>query len=193
MNNGKVDVFNNSACEFGYRESVFKTKHKGVFFITSVSFILTKTQNLNTSYGAINSELEAMKISTPTIKNVSDAVISIRNSKLPNPREVGNAGSFFKNPEVSKEKYDDLKLRFENLVAYSLASGNYKLAAGWLIEQCGLKGYEKNGAAVHIKQALVLINKNNCSGLDVFELSNYVIQKVFDKFGVSLEREVNII
>jgi UDP-N-acetylmuramate dehydrogenase len=193
MNNGKVDVFNNAACEFGYRESVFKTKHKGVFFITSVSFILTKTQNLNTSYGAINSELEAMKISTPTIKNVSDAVISIRNSKLPNPREVGNAGSFFKNPEVPKEKYEELKLLFENLVSYSLPNGNYKLAAGWLIEQCDLKGYEKNGAAVHIKQALVLINKNNCSGLDVFELSNYVIQKVFDKFGVSLEREVNII
>lgn len=193
MNNGKVDVFNNSACEFGYRESVFKTKHKGVFFITSVSFILNKTQNLNTSYGAINSELEVMKISNPTIKDVSNAVIAIRKSKLPDPKEIGNAGSFFKNPEVSKEKYDDLKLRFENLVAYSLASGNYKLAAGWLIEQCGLKGYEKNGAAVHIKQALVLINKNNCSGLDVFELSNYVIQKVFDKFGVSLEREVNII
>jgi UDP-N-acetylmuramate dehydrogenase len=193
MNNGKADVFNNAACEFGYRESVFKTKHKGVFFITSVSFILTKTQNLNTSYGAINSELEAMKISTPTIKNVSDAVISIRNSKLPNPREVGNAGSFFKNPEVPKEKYEELKLMFENLVSYSLPNGNYKLAAGWLIEQCDLKGYEKNGAAVHIKQALVLINKNNCNGLDVFELSNYVIQKVFDKFGVSLEREVNII
>ena len=193
MNNGKIDVFNNAACEFGYRESVFKTKHKNVFFITSVSFILTKTQNLNTSYGAINSELEAMKISTPTIKNVSDAVISIRNSKLPNPREVGNAGSFFKNPEVPKEKHEELKLLFENLVSYSLPNGNYKLAAGWLIEQCDLKGYEKNGAAVHIKQALVLINKNNCSGLDVFELSNYVIQKVFDKFGVSLEREVNII
>ena len=193
MNNGMVEVFNNSACEFGYRESVFKTKHKGVFFITSVSFILNKTQNLNTSYGAINSELEVMKISNPTIKDVSNAVIAIRKSKLPDPKEIGNAGSFFKNPEVSKEKYDDLKLRFENLVAYSLASGNYKLAAGWLIEQCGLKGYEKNGAAVHTKQALVLINKNNCKGLDVFELSNYVIQKVFDKFGVRLEREVNII
>jgi len=193
MNNGKVDVFNNAACEFGYRESVFKTKHKGVFFITSVSFILTKTQNLNTSYGAINSELEGMKISTPTIKDVSDAVISIRNSKLPNPREVGNAGSFFKNPEVPKEKHEKLKLMFENLVSYSLPNGNYKLAAGWLIEQCDLKGYEKNGAAIHTKQALVLINKNNCNGLAVLELSNYVIQKVFDKFGVSLEREVNII
>lgn len=193
MNNGMVEVFNNSACEFGYRESVFKTKHKGVFFITSVSFILNKTQNLNTSYGAINSELETMKISNPTIKDVSNAVIAIRKSKLPDPKEVGNAGSFFKNPEVSKEKYDELKLRFENLVAYSLASGNYKLAAGWLIEEGGLKGYEKNGAAVHTKQALVLINKNNCSGQDVFDLSNYVIQKVFDKFGVSLEREVNII
>jgi UDP-N-acetylmuramate dehydrogenase len=193
MTNGNVEIFNNESCEFGYRESVFKTKRKGEFFITSVSFILSKSQKLNTSYGAINSELEAMKITNPSVKDISNAVIAIRESKLPNPKEIGNAGSFFKNPEVSKEKHDELKYKFENLVSYPLANGNYKLAAGWLIEACGLKGYEKEGAAIHTKQALVLINKNKCSGQAIYELSNYVIQKVFDKFGVSLEREVNII
>ncbi|MDP1801384.1 MAG: UDP-N-acetylmuramate dehydrogenase [Bacteroidota bacterium] len=190
---GQKKVFSAAECEFGYRESVFKTKYKNQFFIISVSFKLYRQPKLNTTYGAINSELEAMKISNATIKDVSNAVIAIRQSKLPNPAETGNAGSFFKNPEVAKEKYDELKRSFEGLVAYPLPNGNFKLAAGWLIEQCGLKGFEKEGAAVHSKQALVLINKNNCSGKAVFELSGYVLQKVFDKFGVTLEREVNII
>ncbi|MBL7912437.1 MAG: UDP-N-acetylmuramate dehydrogenase [Bacteroidia bacterium] len=191
--NGELRVFNAAECEFGYRESVFKTKYKDQFFIISVSFKLSKHPKLNTTYGAINSELEAMKISNATIKDVSNAVIAIRQSKLPNPVETGNAGSFFKNPEVSKEKHEALKRSFEALVSYPLPNGNFKLAAGWLIEQCGLKGFEKDGAAVHSKQALVLINKNNCTGKAVFELSGYVLQKVFDKFGVALEREVNII
>ena len=190
---GDLRVFNAAECEFGYRESVFKTKYKDQFFIISVSFKLSKHPKLNTTYGAINSELEAMKISNATIKDVSNAVIAIRQSKLPNPAETGNAGSFFKNPEVSKEKHEALKTSFEALVSYPLPNGNFKLAAGWLIEQCGLKGFEKDGAAVHSKQALVLINKNNCTGKAVFELSGYVLQKVFDKFGVALEREVNII
>lgn len=190
---GEKKSFKKEDCEFGYRESVFKTKYKNQFLIISVSFKLNKKTNLNTSYGAINSELEAMKISTPTAKDVSNAVISIRQSKLPDPRVSGNAGSFFKNPEISKEKHESLKKIFPDLVSYHLPNDNFKLAAGWLIEQCGLKGFEKNGAAVHSKQALVLINKNNCKGSDVFELSGYVLQKVFDKFGVTLEREVNII
>jgi UDP-N-acetylmuramate dehydrogenase len=134
-----------------------------------------------------------MKISTPSVKDVSNAVIAIRQSKLPNPKETGNAGSFFKNPEISKEKHSTLKSSFEGLVSYPLPNGDFKLAAGWLIEQCGLKGFEKDGAAVHSKQALVLINKNNCTGKAIFELSNYVIQKVIDRFGITLEREVNII
>jgi UDP-N-acetylmuramate dehydrogenase len=190
---GEKRVFKKEDCEFGYRESVFKTKYKNHYLITSVSFILSKKITLNTSYGAINSELEAMKISTPSVKDVSNAVIAIRQSKLPNPKETGNAGSFFKNPEISKIKHGELKNIFQGLVSYSLPNGNFKLAAGWLIEQCGLKGYEYNGAAVHSKQALVLINKNNCGGKDVLDLSDYVMQKVFDKFGVKLEREVNII
>ncbi|MBA2610874.1 MAG: UDP-N-acetylmuramate dehydrogenase [Bacteroidetes bacterium] len=190
---GSKKIFTKAECEFGYRESVFKTKYKDQFLISSVSFKLSKQPSVNTTYGAINSELEAMKVTNPTVKDVSNAVIAIRQSKLPNPAEMGNAGSFFKNPEVSAEKFNSLKTSFEALVAYPLPNGNYKLAAGWLIEQCGLKGFEKDGAAVHSKQALVLINKGNCTGKAVFELSGYVLQKVFDKFGVTLEREVNII
>lgn len=193
MDKGERRIFKNNDCEFGYRESVFKHKLKNQFLITSVSFRLKKRPVLNTSYGAINSELKAMNIISPGIKEVSNAVIHIRKSKLPDPKVMGNAGSFFKNPEVPAKQYNELRARFEDLVAYSLPNGNYKLAAGWLIEQCGLKGYEYNGAAVHAKQALVLVNKGNCRGEDVFKLSGYVLQTVFDKFGVTLEREVNII
>ncbi len=192
-NTSEKKIFKKDDCAFGYRESVFKTKYKNQFLITSVSFKLSKHQNLNTSYGAINAELEARGIKSPTVQDVSNAVIAIRQSKLPDPKVTGNAGSFFKNPEISKEKYESVKKDFEELVSYPLPNGNYKLAAGWLIEQCGLKGVEQNGAAVHTKQALVLVNKANCTGKAVFELSDYVLRKVFDKFGVTLEREVNII
>jgi UDP-N-acetylmuramate dehydrogenase len=193
ISDGTKKIFNKEECEFGYRESVFKHKHRNQFLITAVSFKLKKHPVLNTTYGAINSELQAMNVQTPGIKDISNAVIHIRQSKLPDPGVIGNAGSFFKNPEVSADKYAELKAKFETLVAYPLENGNYKLAAGWMIEQCGLKGYEKDGAAVHSKQALVLVNKNNARGEDIFNLSSYVIQKVSEKFGVSLEREVNII
>lgn len=193
MKKAERKVFTNVECRFGYRESVFKHEHKNQFLITSVTYRLSKKPRLNTSYGAIGAELQAMKISSPGIKDVSEAVIHIRKSKLPDPQVTGNAGSFFKNPEVSAETYHTLNARFSNLVAYPLPDGRYKLAAGWLIEQCGLKGFEMNGAAVHDKQALVLVNKRNCRGEDVFNLSTHVLQKVFDKFGVTLEREVNII
>ncbi|MBX3165111.1 MAG: UDP-N-acetylmuramate dehydrogenase [Bacteroidetes bacterium] len=193
MTSGEKKTFKNSDCQFGYRESVFKREYKNQFFIASVSFRLKKQAKVNTSYGAINSELQNMNIAQPTIRDVSNAVIHIRQSKLPDPKETGNAGSFFKNPEVSAQKHDELKSKFETLAAYPLANRNYKLAAGWLIEQCGLKGYEHKGAAVHTKQALVLINKNNATGNSVFELSAYVMKQVFEKFGVNLEREVNII
>ncbi len=190
---GERKTFSKKECEFGYRESVFKHKFKNQFLITSVTFKLKKQAKVNTSYGAINTELQAMNITTPGIKDVSDAVINIRQSKLPDPKVMGNAGSFFKNPEVAPDKYKELKSKFENIVAYPLENGNYKLAAGWMIEQCGLKGYEQKGAAVHAKQALVLVNKNHAKGSDVLELSSYVISQVSDKFGVTLEREVNII
>jgi UDP-N-acetylmuramate dehydrogenase len=193
MKTGEFKQFSKNECGFGYRESVFKRELKNQYFISSVTFRLKKQAKVNTSYGAINTELLAMKISFPGIKDVSNAVISIRKSKLPDPAVLGNAGSFFKNPEVKMELYLRLKNDFPDIVAYPLENGNYKLAAGWLIEQCGLKGYEQNGAAVHSKQALVLVNKGHASGKEVYELSTFVIESVNRKFGVRLEREVNII
>lgn len=193
METGKKEVFSKEACEFGYRESVFKHKYKNRYIITAVNFILKKNPEINTTYGAISDELRNMQVQHPGIRDVSNAVMNIRRSKLPDPKETGNAGSFFKNPEVTADFYEQLKQRFPQLVAYPLASGGYKLAAGWLIEQCGLKGFAFNGAAVHNKQALVLVNKNHCTGADVYELSSLVLEKVFDTFGVTLEREVNII
>lgn len=193
MEKGTFRTFSKNECEFGYRESVFKHKFKDKFIIVSVCFKLQKDHKANTSYGAINDELHKMGIKEPGIRDVSNAVIAIRQSKLPDPKEIGNAGSFFKNPEVSAEKYNSLKKEFDNLVAYPLDNGNYKLAAGWLIEQSGLKGFELNGAAVHNKQALVLVNKNNSTGKNIYNLSDHVLNKVFDKFGVKLEREVNIL
>ena len=193
LSTGLKRVFKNKDCEFGYRESVFKRQFKDRYFIASVSFRLKKNSAVNTSYGAINSELAIMGILKPSVKDVSDAVIRIRQSKLPDPNIMGNAGSFFKNPEVSAAQHTLLKNKFPEIVAYSLPNGNYKLAAGWLIEQCGLKGTEIDGAAVHTKQALVLVNKNNCTGHAVFRLSAHVLHKVAEKFGVQLEREVNVI
>ncbi len=193
MENGEKRIFTKSECRFGYRESVFKKELKDRYFISSVTFRLQKRPVLHTSYGAINTELVAMGAKDPGIKDISAAVINIRKSKLPDPEKIGNAGSFFKNPEVSEEKYKSLIAAFPLLVAYKLENNNYKLAAGWLIEQCGLKGYEYNGAAVHDRQALVLVNKKGCKGSDVYALSEYVMEQVQNKFGVSLEREVNVI
>ena len=189
---GKKKVFNKQDCEFGYRESVFKHKCKNKYIITSVTYKLSKIPNFNTSYGAINAELQNMGAQL-NLKNISQAVINIRSSKLPDPKVTGNAGSFFKNPEVTLLVHDKLKAEYSNLVSYPLDNGNFKLAAGWLIEQSGLKGYEKNEAGVHDKQALVLVNKGNAKGGDIYSLSEYVLQTVFAKFGVKLEREVNII
>lgn len=190
---GEERIFSKDECEFGYRESVFKHTYKNKYIIIDVSFKLAKTHVLSTHYGAINDELKKNNISHPSIKDISNAVIAIRQSKLPDPKVMGNAGSFFKNPEIPAKQHELLRSKFENLVSYPLENGNYKLAAGWLIEQSGLKGFEKNGAAVHDKQALVLVNKNHATGNSVFELSDHVLKTVFEKFGVQLEREVNIL
>jgi len=185
--------FNKEACEFGYRESVFKRKYKDQFVILQVTYRLNKTPHFNTSYGAIEQEMERMGVKELSIRAISDAVIHIRSSKLPNPAEIGNAGSFFKNPEISKEKYEALKEAFPAIVAYPLPHDQYKLAAGWLIEQSGWKGYRDGDAGVHAKQALVLVNYGHASGEELVELSWKVIESVKEKFGVVLEREVNII
>lgn len=178
-------------CNFGYRESVFKRELKNQFFITSVTFRLSKKPKLNTSYGAIEKELEAMGVSSPTIADVSNAVIHIRSSKLPDPARIGNAGSFFKNPVVSAVLHEKLKAEFPAIVSYPSGS-EFKLAAGWLIEQCGWKGKRLGDAGVHKDQALVLVNYGNASGQELFDLSSRVMESVKEKFGVELEREVNI-
>lgn len=190
---GEIKTFSKSECEFGYRESVFKRKLRNQFIITSVTFQLSKKPSFHIEYGAIKQELEAMKISDLSIKAISQAVINIRSSKLPNPKEIGNAGSFFKNPEVSNDVFQKLKSEFPTLVAYPLENSNYKLAAGWLIEQSGLKGYRVGDAGVHKLQALVLVNYGKATGSEIYDLSTHVLQTVKDKFDVDLEREVNII
>lgn len=190
---GELKLFTKSDCEFGYRESVFKRQFKNQFIITSVTFQLSKNPTFHIEYGAIKQELEAMNVSKLSVKAISQAVINIRSSKLPNPKEIGNAGSFFKNPEVSATIYQKLKVEFPDLVAYPLENGNFKLAAGWLIEQSGLKGYRKGDAGVHTLQALVLVNYGLATGNEIYDLSTHVLQTVKAKFGVDLEREVNII
>ncbi len=193
LNDGSQRQFSKEECAFGYRESVFKNIYKNQYLITAVTFELKKQSAVNTSYGAIAEELKKMGVEKPGIADVSKAVIAIRQSKLPDPAVTGNAGSFFKNPEVSAEQYWRIKNEFPELVAYPLESGHYKLAAGWLIEQAGLKGFEKAGAAVHTRQALVLVNTGTATGDAVLRLSSEIIDKVKAKYGVTLEREVNII
>jgi UDP-N-acetylmuramate dehydrogenase len=189
----KTVRFSLNDCEFGYRESVFKRKYKDQFVILNVSFRLNKIPKFNTSYGAIEQELEKMGVQELSIQAISQAVINIRSSKLPDPAQIGNAGSFFKNPETSEERFLTLKEKFPGIIGYGLPEGRVKLAAGWLIEQCGWKGYRKGDAGCHDKQALVLVNYGNASGKDIYELSEQILKSVEEKFGIVLEREVNII
>lgn len=180
-------------CDFGYRESVFKRKYKDEFVITNVTFKLRKKPVFNISYGAIEQELEKMGVTELSIKAISDAVITIRSSKLPDPKQMGNAGSFFKNPEVSNNDFVQLQHEFPAIVGYGLPNGNKKLAAAWLIEQCGWKGYRSGDAGCHALQALVLVNYGNASGSEIYGLSEMILESVKNKFDVILEREVNII
>ena len=193
INDQQLLTFNVGDCEFGYRESVFKRKYKNEFIITSVTYRLNKIPVFNTSYGAIEQELEKMGIKELSIKAISQAVINIRSSKLPDPAQIGNAGSFFKNPEIEKSQYQQLKVTFPAIIGYDLPNGNVKLAAGWLIEQCGWKGYREGDAGCHNRQALVLVNYGNATGEQVYSLSEKIINSVKEKFNVILEREVNTI
>jgi len=189
----RIHNFTRADCEFGYRDSVFKNRYKDEFVILSVTLQLRKKPIFHTSYGAITEELEKMGMKELSIKAISQAVINIRRSKLPDPDEIPNAGSFFKNPEVPTEKYEELKTKFPNIVAYPLVKATVKLAAGWMIEQCGWKGYRKGDAGCHAKQALVLVNYGNAKGEEIYELSEEILLSVDKKFGVLLEREVNVI
>ena len=190
---GEIHTFDNATCEFGYRESIFKHSVKNQYVITNVYFKLSKTQNTNTSYGAINQQLEIMGIENPTIKDVSDAVIEIRSSKLPNPKVLGNAGSFFKNPEISKERYEALKALFPSMPGYNTEPNTVKVPAGWLIETAGWKGKVVGETGVHKNQALVLVNYGGATGDAIYKLSTDIIEDVEGKFKIQLSREVNIL
>jgi UDP-N-acetylmuramate dehydrogenase len=186
-------VLHNSDCRFGYRDSIFKNELKEEVLITSVTFKLNKHPQLNTSYGAIQQELQAMGVSEPSVRSVSDAVIAIRSSKLPDPEKIGNSGSFFKNPTISLQEFQKLQTIYPSLPSYKVSDDQIKLAAGWLIEQCGWKGYRKGDAGVHEKQALVLVNYGNAKGDDVYQLSSEIIQSVKEKFDITLQREVQLL
>ncbi len=183
--------FSLEECKFGYRESVFKTKFKSQFAITSVTFRMRKQPVFNTKYGAIEQQLEKMGVTQLSIKAVSDAIISIRSSKLPDPQQVGNAGSFFKNPVVNNSQFEALKLNHPGMPHFTDHAG-IKIPAAWLIEQCGWKGYRKGDAGVHPHQPLVLVNYGNASGAEIYDLSEAIVQDVQSRFGITLHREVNI-
>lgn len=194
LENLEVETFNLEQCRFGYRDSIFKQEGKGRYVILEVTFKLTqKDHHIKTEYGAIQSELENLGIKNPTIQDVSKAVIHIRQSKLPDPKEIGNAGSFFKNPTIPLVQFEALKQKFENIQGYP--NGNMvKVPAGWLIEQCGWKGKQIGNAASHKLQSLVIINATgNATGKEIFDFSTEIINSVKEKFGIELEREVNII
>lgn len=193
IKSGEIHRFNNAACEFGYRESIFKHKNKGKYIITKVAFRLTKNHQLNTSYGAIEQELEKLNITQPTIKDVSNAVIKIRESKLPDPKKIGNSGSFFKNPIIDDASFERIKAKFPKIASYPAGKGKMKIAAGWLIDQAGWKGRTIGNYGVHKNQALVLVNYGGCSGSDIYKLSEEIIQSIKETYGIDLEREVNIL
>ena len=189
---GEMENFNAEQCKFGYRESVFKQALKGKYIICYVAIKLSKKAIKNTTYGAIEDELKKMGVSDPSIEDISKAVISIRQSKLPNPAEIGNAGSFFKNPIVSEQHVQKLQKIYPNIPNYPSINGTKKLAAGWLIEKAGWKGKTIGNIGVHKNQALVLVNYGGGSGEEILALSTAIIEDIKTKFDVELEREVNI-
>lgn len=189
----KATSMTNEECRFGYRDSIFKQALKDQFFITSVVFRLHKAPHqLRLDYGAIREELQKDGIDQPGIKDVANAVIAIRTSKLPDPRQIGNAGSFFKNPTIGKDWYNTLREQFPTIPSYPVSNTTVKIPAGWLIEQCGWKGYREGDFGVHARQALVLVNYGHARGVDIWNLSGAIVHSVKDKFGIELEREVQI-
>ena len=194
LETSEIEELSLEDCKFGYRDSIFKTSAKGKYVIVEVTFKLT-TQNhlIKTEYGAISTELKSLGIENPTIQEVSKAVINIRQSKLPNPAEIGNAGSFFKNPSIPLAQFENLKEKFPEIQGY--ANGDWvKVPAGWLIENAGWKGKQIGNVASHKLQALVIINATgNASGKEIYDFSTQIIESVKEKYGIELEREVNIV
>lgn len=187
----------NSECQFGYRSSIFKHQAKDKYIIIGVEFRLTKKNHiLNTSYGAIQDSLKELNLEAnqlPTINQISKAVISIRESKLPNPKEIGNGGSFFKNPEILSSQFEKLKEEFPTIIGYAVSNEITKVPAGWLIEQCGWKGKVVGNTGAHKNQALVLVNYGNAKGEEIWNLAKEIQQSVLDKFGITIEPEINIV
>ena len=194
IENQQLKTFTNEECHFGYRESIFKNTVKDRYIITSVVFKLTKhSHKINTSYGDITAELLKNNIEHPTLQDVSNAVIAIRRSKLPDPKELGNSGSFFKNPIISKTAFEPIHAKFPEMKFYEVSATEVKVPAGWLIEQAGFKGKRFGDAGIHKNQALVLVNYGNATGQQILDVSKTIQQTVFETFGISIEAEVNII
>ena len=189
-----MKTFTKSECHFGYRESVFKNEAKNQYIITSVVFKLTKRNHkINISYGDISGELAKNNITNPTLKEVSDAVIAIRQSKLPDPKELGNSGSFFKNPILLKSDFEKIHQQFPEMKFYEVSETKVKVPAGWLIEQAGFKGKRFGDAGIHKNQALVLVNYGNATGQEILDVSNKIQDTIFKTFGIHIEAEVNVI
>lgn len=188
-----IETLTNKDCNFGYRNSIFKNEAKGKYIILNVTFKLTKNNhNLHTNYGAIISQLETMNVTNPTIQDVSKAVIAIRQSKLPDPKEIGNSGSFFKNPIISTEQFKELQRNFPDAPHYVISETEVKVPAGWLIETAGFKGKTFDNYGVHKKQALVLVNYGGAKGEDILQLSKLIQKTIYRIFNISIEAEVNI-
>ncbi|MCB9447425.1 MAG: UDP-N-acetylmuramate dehydrogenase [Flavobacteriales bacterium] len=193
IESGEIKTFDRTSCAFGYRESIFKHAAKDQYVITSILLRLSKHPVVHIAYGNLVEELEKAGISHPAIRDVSEAVCRIRRSKLPDPSEIGNAGSFFKNPVIDAGLANQLKTLHPDMPVYPQENGQVKLAAGWLIEQAGWKGHREGEVGVHKRQALVLVNHGHGSGSDILRLSEMMMHDVHRKFGVTLEREVNLI
>ena len=190
---GEVKTFSNDMCEFGYRTSIFKTKLKGKYFITSLVLRLSKRPVVNISYAPLRDAFAGKPLKDITISEISKKVAEIRDSKLPNPDKLNNAGSFFKNPVISMTQFHDLKLRFQEIPNYPQKDTTYKIPAGWLIEQCGWKGKRIGNVGVHEKQALVIVKYDSASGKEILDLAESIQNDVCRKFGIVLEFEVNVV
>ncbi len=188
----KERTFYKEDCKFGYRDRIFKSELKEKFIITSVTLRLDKNPNVNLSYDSVKNEIDKMNLKNISIRDVSKVVCEIRKRKLPNPAEIGNAGSFFKNPVVDKEKFLEIQKDYPDVVGYSLDNGSKKIAAGWLIEKCGWKGKRIGNTGAHSKQSLVLVNYGNATGSEILELAEKIKSSVWNKFEITLQNEVNI-
>lgn len=192
LQTGELKSFNRSECKFGYRDSIFKQELKGKYIITSVTLRLHKNGRVNTSYKALSEKLHEKGILNPDIRDISETVSEIRISKLPDPADIGNTGSFFKNPIISQNEYSSLKAKYSDIPSYPAGNG-VKIPAAWLIDQCGWKGKRLGDAGVHDMQALVIVNYGKASGEEIWNLATQITTSVRDKFGVALIPEVNVV